>query len=181
MKGRFFTISNMLSISRAVLALPAAWMIWQEYPMSQVLLLALVAYISDLLDGYLARRLNQVSEWGKILDPIADKLFVGLVAIALIHTNRLELWYIAAVLCRDIVIILAGIYASRRIQFVLPSDYWGKTTVVTIGITLAAAFTGMANPYLQICYFCSSAMMLASLIHYGRRMLNALAQSQAEA
>ena len=76
------------------------------FPRSWVYGLALMAYISDLLDGYIARKRNEITEWGKILDPLADKIFVGLTCIALLSIGQLSIWYIALVIGRDVLIFL---------------------------------------------------------------------------
>ena len=69
-----------------------------------------LAIVSDLLDGYIARRLNQQSDLGKILDPIADKLVIGVVILALILSNpKFPLWAFAIVIIRDCLIVTGNI------------------------------------------------------------------------
>ncbi|MGA1434927.1 MAG: CDP-alcohol phosphatidyltransferase family protein, partial [Candidatus Kapaibacteriota bacterium] len=103
-----WTLSNILSISRMVMAPFMYVFIFYGYPTSWVYSLALLAYVSDLLDGYAARSRNEITEWGKVLDPLADKIFVGVTSIALVEVGQLSFWYIAVVIGRDLLIVIAG-------------------------------------------------------------------------
>ena len=132
--------------------------------------IALLAYISDLLDGYLARARNEVTEWGKVLDPLADKIFIASVCLGMIWSGQLSIWYIAIVLVRDILIIIAGLFFANKSDYVLPSTYVGKATVLTIILVLVCAFAGIDGLYLQIAYVVSALMIVYSLIHYSKRM-----------
>jgi len=85
-----WTISNGLSFIRLLMSLPLAYFLW-TYDTAGVIVMGVAAYISDILDGCLARRLNQISEWGKIIDPIADKVFVGTAVIVMIMQQRIPL------------------------------------------------------------------------------------------
>jgi phosphatidylglycerophosphate synthase len=158
--SRFFTLSNIISLSRLLLAIPVCFGILYDWSDSLLLILALLAYISDILDGYLARMNNDISEWGKILDPLADKILVGSAAISLMIVGKLSIWYIALVLGRDIAILIAG----------LLSRYIGKVAVITVAITLICSFVDSLYIYIQASYILSSIMLIISFIHYGMRM-----------
>ncbi|MFA7229326.1 MAG: CDP-alcohol phosphatidyltransferase family protein [Melioribacteraceae bacterium] len=99
-----------------------------------ILILILVAFISDLLDGYAARKTNQISEFGKIIDPLADKVLVALIIINLYLMNMIPAYYFWIVILRDILIFLGGIFVSNKLGKVLPSNRLGKITVFSIGI-----------------------------------------------
>ena len=90
--SRFFTLSNIISLLRLLLAIPVCIGILYDWSDSLLLILALLAYISDILDGFLARMYNDISEWGKILDPLADKILVGSAAISLMIVGKLSIW-----------------------------------------------------------------------------------------
>jgi cardiolipin synthase len=165
-----FTASNMLSIARMIIA-PWMFMLISSGDQKEMVYgIALLAYISDLLDGYLARVRNEVTEWGKVLDPLADKIFIAAVCLGMIWSDQLSIWYIAIVLGRDLLIIMAGLFFANKSDFVLPSTYVGKATVLTIGLVLVCAFAGIDGLYLQIAYVVSTLMIVYSLIHYGKRM-----------
>lgn len=102
------TASNLLSISRMLIAPWMYFLISEGNNQEKVYVVALFAYISDLLDGYLARSRNEITEWGKVLDPLADKIFIAAVCLGMISSGQLSIWYIAVVLGRDMLIIIAG-------------------------------------------------------------------------
>jgi len=168
--SRFFTLSNIISLLRLLLAIPVCIGILYDWSDSLLLILALLAYISDILDGFLARKYNDISEWGKILDPLADKILVGSAAISLMIVGKLSIWYIALVLGRDIAILIAGFLSSRKLGYVLPSTYMGKVAVISVAITLICSFVDSLYIYIQASYILSSIMLIISFIHYGIRM-----------
>ena len=91
------TLSNALSLSRAVFALAFLW----ENTLIRLLALVL-AMVSDFLDGFLARRYKTTSQFGAILDPIMDKFFVLFVGVILCLEGGLAVWELIALLSRYI-------------------------------------------------------------------------------
>lgn len=165
-----FTISNFISFLRLLLAIPM-WFLLKENMNYEALALGLFAILTDLSDGYIARKMNQISEWGKVIDPVADKVFVGVTAIALVMRGSIPMWFLVAVLARDILIMLGGLYASTKINMVIPSNYVGKATVICISSVLV---TGVINyiPIMDILTYIATAAMLLSLIVYGKGMID---------
>ncbi|MBU8933462.1 MAG: CDP-alcohol phosphatidyltransferase family protein [candidate division Zixibacteria bacterium] len=95
-------------------------------------LLLIVAGITDGLDGYVARKLGQVSDFGKTLDPLADKL-MAIVLIGLLIMFRDFPWWLAGVVVgRDLLILLAGLTLMRGEKIVVPSNWAGKYAFVAI-------------------------------------------------
>ena len=103
-------IPNLITALRMLLALPAAWFLWQgRYP--EALAMVAVAGASDILDGELARRFDWRSEFGAMMDPIADKLLVAAMFVLFTLQGHIPLWLAVVVISRDFVILLgAGIY-----------------------------------------------------------------------
>lgn len=165
-----FTISNFISFLRLLLAIPM-WFLLRENMNYEALALGLFAILTDLSDGYIARKMNQISEWGKVIDPVADKVFVGVTAIALVMRGSIPMWFLVAVLARDILIMLGGLYASTKIKMVIPSNYVGKATVICISSVL---LSGVINymPVINILSYIAAAAMLLSLIVYGKGMID---------
>jgi len=102
------------------------------------------ASLTDILDGNLARRLGQVSELGKFLDPLADKLFVLAVLIVLVQEGRLAAWIVMVIFGRELLItVLRSVSASQG--HVIAATPWGKLKTVTqVGAVLLLI---LARPY----------------------------------
>lgn len=138
----FFTIPNLLSIGRLLLLFPLYYFLREgerDDGNHWALVIMGVALLSDLLDGMLARALNQESEWGKILDPVADKVWIGFLALFLAMPWRehpLSWMFLALVLVRDGAIVLCAIYAFRRTGVVMKSNWAGKIAMVFAAVTL---------------------------------------------
>jgi len=136
------TYSNYISLLRVFLAIPLFIYldkIGESYDYRLIIIgICFLAYLTDILDGYLARKLNEVSEFGKIIDPLADKLCILIFVVKLYLIGEIPGYYFYIVLLRDILIFTGGIFVTKKIEMVLPSNYLGKITVVSIGIYLLA-------------------------------------------
>ena len=171
-RGRFWTLSNAVSLLRAVLTLPAVWLIalgpdyvWEAFGVVVVMI------VSDWIDGWLARWRDEISQWGKILDPLADKVAVGAVTIAMVVFKGLPVWLVVVVLMRDVVIFLGGIYLVKRHDVLLSSNFWGKvTTLVLSGLLLAYLWD--ADALKPALIGMSVVSLVVSLISYGRQFFD---------
>lgn len=163
-----WTISNGLSFLRLLLSLPLAYALY-TFDTYLTIGIGVIAYITDLLDGFLARKLNQVSEWGKIIDPIADKVFVATAVIVMTLQQRIPLWFVCVVVGRDLLIVTIGAIYSKKHNFVLPSLFAGKAAVVAIGFALIIHVIGLPafEPY-TLWWACL--LMAISLYVYGNRL-----------
>lgn len=120
----FEKIPNFLTTSRVVvIPFILISMLFEESAFSHRLAAALFLYacITDFLDGYIARVYSIQSEFGKWLDPIADKLLVGSVILVLVHYNRVDLFPAIAIICREILVsglreFLAGLRISLPVS-----------------------------------------------------------------
>ncbi len=175
-EGKFWTISNVLSLSRIALMVPIVVLLISAIPFHReyAVCFMLLALMTDALDGYFARRFNQVSELGKIIDPLADKLAVGVVIILLTAFRDIPLWYTSAVILRDVLIFSGGVYVKKRTGHVLASNIFGKATVVLIAITIIFAL--LRNPVFhdifEIAEWASVVMMLLSFASYTQRFFS---------
>lgn len=121
-----FTLPNLITLIR----IPCALAFLQENIMIRAIAI-MVAMISDGLDGYFARRYDQTSRLGTLLDPLADKIFVIFVLSILWEEQKIALWQIASMLCRDVSVICFGIYLVVRGKFgayQFRSIWFGKIT-----------------------------------------------------
>ncbi len=136
-KGKIWTYSNLLSVSRLGIALFLFYFISTRHTLIAILL-AVLAVITDYADGYVARRRNETSELGKILDPVADKIAVALGAIALCKAYDLPLWIVLIIISRDVLILIGSVVLIERLEKVTPSEFPGKVAVTVIAALLLA-------------------------------------------
>lgn len=174
----WFTPSNAISAMRAVMLVPAVFAIAANYP-TLALSIFVIAFLSDLLDGYLARKLKTVSEIGKVIDPLADKIFIGGVILTMGFTGHIPIWFMGVVIFRDLIIFAVGVWATRKLSVVLPSNYYGKGAVLTISLTLFLALLEISPSVLALFEYVSVALMAASLVSYGTRLASLLRKTTA--
>lgn len=170
--GRFFTISNLLSISRAVLAVPFAIVMLSDIPDKTLwgILILAVAALTDKLDGVLARKHNEITEWGKILDPLADKIGIGVVAVVLVMLGLVPLWFVLVLLGRDLLILAGGLYLKKHKSVVPQSNLLGKWTIGVLALMMGCAMLEWRIAA-EIFLWMSVAMLVASLGMYGLRFV----------
>ena len=94
-------------------------------------LLFIIASITDKLDGYLARSRNQVTNFGKFLDPIADKILVLAALILLVEANKIPAWIPIIIIFREFVVSGYRLIASTANGQVIAASNWGKIKTVT--------------------------------------------------
>lgn len=106
-----FTLPNAITVAR-VLLIPVVAFLLLDHDYKLAFAVFVVAAVGDWLDGFLARRLNQMSQLGAVLDPIADKMTMMIVAILLSAQGMLPIWLAVVIVMRD-AIIVAGAVAYR--------------------------------------------------------------------
>ena len=173
---RFLTISNFLSILRALLSIPLflVMMSGRDDANTWGAIIMIIAAVTDKLDGDVARHFHQETEWGKILDPIADKISVGTTLVILLLLDRIPFWFVASVLSRDLLILLAGLWLKQSKGVVLPSNMTGKWAVGIIALTLFLALVAVPTVWVEGGIIISIGLLIASLILYGSRFMNVL-------
>jgi CDP-diacylglycerol--glycerol-3-phosphate 3-phosphatidyltransferase len=98
----------------------------------------MIAGLTDGLDGYLARRMNKVSDLGKALDPIADKIFAATLIVLLILFREFPIWLAVVVVGRDLLILLAGLILLKNRKIVPSSNLTGKYAFGSIAFLLGS-------------------------------------------
>lgn len=123
--GKVLNVPNLLSISRLVL-LPLILFFIATRQFIAALVLMIISWITDALDGYIARRTNQVTNLGKILDHFVDKIFVGTILVTLIIMRNLPAWIAGTVIVRDILIVVGSSLALQKKNVIYSSNILGK-------------------------------------------------------
>lgn len=124
---RLITIPNLLSLSRIFL-LPVVLLLLIKHQGYVALGLMLIAWTTDALDGYLARKLHQESDLGRVLDHLVDKIWVGSVLVVLVYISDLPVFVAAAVILRDLLILAGSMVIMKTRGFFVSSDVLGKIT-----------------------------------------------------
>jgi cardiolipin synthase len=165
--GAFWTPPNLVSIARI---LPIPLIYWSFEHAFDYLALALLggAFLTDAIDGYLARRFRWESRWGLILDPLTDKILIGCLAVFLVIFRDFPVWMAALIIFRDISIVVVGIYLYfTPYRIVIPSNITGKVTTVVTSFMLLFYQLDL-QPYGQWCLWASAGCVIGSGIHYIR-------------
>lgn len=103
-------------------------------------LIFIIASITDKLDGYIARSRNQITTFGKFLDPIADKVLVVTAMLLLVEMDRLPAWIPAIVVFREFIVSGYRLVAVQNDGKVIAASIWGKLKTVTQMIAIILAF-----------------------------------------
>ena len=158
----------MISLLRLALTVPVVLTLLNRQFLAAFILCWIGAF-SDWLDGYVARKTNTVSEWGKIIDPVADKVLVGAVVVMMFVQNLLPAWFVIVVIARDLVIMAGAAVARKRMKTVLPSLMSGKLAVSAIALTgvVAMVTDGIVRDGLIVL---SCGLMALSLWDYAKRL-----------
>jgi cardiolipin synthase len=143
--SRIFTIPNVLSFIRLGLVPVFLVLIILGHD-AWALLTLVVSSITDFLDGLLARRLNQVTRLGQLLDPAADRLFIFAALIGLAIRGVIPWWLVAVIVGRDVVLLILGIVLANFGFGPLPVHHLGKVATFCLFYALPILMIGQAFP-----------------------------------
>lgn len=131
------------------------------------LVIFVIASLTDMLDGKIARKYNLVTNFGKFMDPLADKLLVCSAMICLIDMDRIPAWIVIVIISREFIISGFRLVASDN-HVVIAASYWGKfkTTFQMIMVILMIANIQALNILTQIVMWIAFALTIISLIDY---------------
>ena len=128
----------------------------------------ILASMTDWLDGYLARKNNLVTDFGKFMDPIADKLLVCSAMICLVEKGALPAWIVIIIIGREFIISGFRLVASDK-GVVIAASYWGKFKTVSqmlMVILLILDLGGVFNMIAQVLVWVALVLTVVSLVDY---------------
>ena len=174
---RSLNIPNSLTIARIMLAPLLAVAMLPDVTTSIAAAVFAVGMASDLVDGYLARSRGLVTRFGTLMDPIADKVFVGTALVCLAATSRLALWVVLTVFARELLVTALRL-AARRHGVIIPANQLGKVkTVVQASVVFVLLVADPTATITQLLVYLMVAVTLLSGVVYaagylrGRRIL----------
>ena len=142
---RFWTIPNILSLVRIAMVPLFVWCFFAPIPNNHqwAIVIFLSAGATDVIDGWIARHFNQISLWGRILDPMADKLMVFAALICLMLIDALPLWLVLLYFSKELAQAICGFAFMRRTKDMPASNLLGKAgtclfylTIVVLTLTI---------------------------------------------
>ena len=132
------------------------------------LALFIIASLTDLLDGKIARKYNLVTNFGKFMDPLADKLLVCSALICLIELNALPAWMVIVIISREFIISGFRLIAADN-GIVIAASWWGKAKTISqmiMIILLVADFGGVFDMIGQVMIYLALVLTVVSLVDY---------------
>ena len=127
----------------------------------------IIASLTDMLDGKIARKYNLVTNFGKFMDPLADKLLVSSAMIALVEMGRIPAWIVIIIISREFIISGFRLIASDN-NVVIAASYWGKfkTTFQMVMVCLMIANIPQLKLVTDIVMWIALALTIISLVDY---------------
>lgn len=144
------------------------WQNGENYTFRMIALaLFIIASLTDLLDGKIARKYNLVTNFGKFMDPLADKLLVCSALICLIELNALPAWMVIIIISREFIISGFRLIASDN-GVVIAASYWGKfkTTFQMVSVVLLILDIPALALVTTICVWIALVLTIVSLVDY---------------
>ena len=176
---KIFTIPNILSFFRLCLIPIIIWLYLGKKDYTMAGLLVIFSGFTDIVDGFIARKFNMISDVGKVLDPFADKL-TQFVVVILLATRFPLMWTTVAISAvKETFNTISGYLIIKKCNVVLGAEWYGKlaTVVLTAMITLHLLWPNPAPTISTVSIIIASAAVLMATALYMRRNLEHLVKS----
>lgn len=173
---KIITIPNMLSFFRICLVPLIVWLFCIEHNFRLTGYILLLSGATDMVDGYVARRFHMISDLGKVLDPIADKLTQASMLICLLFRFPMMICPLALLIAKEIFMAVTGICIIRKTGIVLGASWHGKAaTCLLYGMMIVHVFWYEISYFASVCSILVCTLMIGvSFVLYGIRNIKAL-------
>lgn len=173
-------LPNKLTIFRCILIVPFVVLLLNGYDLIATVIFV-VASLTDLLDGKIARKYNLVTNFGKFMDPLADKLLVCSALICLVEMGRLEAWIVCIIIAREFIISGFRLIASDN-GIVIAASYWGKFKTTFQMIMVIVLMLNFQNNIMiiigEVLVWISLALTVISLVDYVAKNIDVLKEQK---
>jgi len=168
-------VPNLITLGRLVFLVPTAYFLARPGHANQIyaLICLSLAAVSDYFDGYFARRLNQQTRLGLLLDPLSDKIMAATMVILLIMYRNFPLWMAAIIVGRDILIGAGGLAVASRIRNIPRSNLTGKYAFASIAVLLVS-YVIEFDFGVRLFTFISLPLIALSAVLYARSLVRAV-------
>ncbi len=173
-KQEVLTLANAISLSRALIAVPILMLHHASGKEANWLIVALIAYafVSDYLDGYFARKFNQVTEFGKVADPLADKICAIILFFYAVLLDIIPVFFLVILVIRDGLILIGSLMIKRKRGKYAMSVVSGKVAVNVLAIYwIVAFFFPEREQTVEFLMWLSLILMIYSLGSYVHRYI----------
>lgn len=176
---KIITVPNILSFFRICLIPVIVWLYGVEHNYMWAGYILILSGITDMVDGYIARYFHMVSNLGKILDPIADKLTQGIMLLCLVLRFPLMIVPFVLLIAKEIYMGVSGILVIQRTGIVCGADWHGKAaTCFLYGTMILHVFCQEITPVVSVLSIISCAALIGvSFVLYGIRNVKLLKNS----
>lgn len=124
----------------------------------------ILAGVTDVLDGWIARRYNMITKWGKLMDPLADKLMLLIVLVCLAVDKVVPLWIIIIIALKELIMIVGALFLYKEREVVVQSNFYGKLATVLFYIAITALIFEL--PYAKYILLVALISTILALIQY---------------
>lgn len=184
MSGELFALNlpNVLTLIR-ILLVPVLVVALLDETANGDLLAAIVfalASATDAMDGYLARTRNAITTFGKLMDPIADKLLIIAALVALVSLNRLAAWVAMVIIARELTVTVTRMQATQH-GVVIAANWWGKAkTIVQVAAIFFLIAMGEPTPaWVDVLVYGAVAITIVSGVDYFFGLRRVLREAEA--
>jgi len=166
-ENRLWTAANFLTLSRIVL-LPFIITGIVTHHRLAALVFMLISLGTDIFDGYIARHFHQETEFGKILDPVVDKICLAGILIALLAVRAMPLWIVLIIVARDLFILGGSFVIWRQRRFVFKANNLGRFAGLLFGALVCAYTINWTIVGLVLLLIAVPVMMIAFYVYLQR-------------
>lgn len=169
-KNDILTIPNLLSIIR-ILLIPVIIMLYCKYDMYiETVIVIAISGLTDIADGFLARNFNMISDFGKVIDPIADKLTQAAMIFCLISHYKCMAVLIGLMIVKESILLICGYLTLKTKDTVNSAKWFGKASTATVYAVMIILFMmpDLPNILSNILIIVCSIVIIGSTILYGR-------------
>jgi len=165
-KNKYINVPNFLTLLRFLMIGVMVWFFLNDHPI-YAMIVFVTAVLTDFLDGYIARRFNQVTNIGKLLDPLADKLLQIAAMFCMYYVGYLPLIaFILLVLCEILMVYGASFLFLHRHTIVAANTFGKIAAGVMYGAILATFLHDFTAPFDKYAIFLAIALMYISMAQY---------------
>ena len=182
-KGKILTIPNLLSLIRILLIPLFVWLYLGEENVPATAVVLVLSGLTDALDGFIARHYHMVSDFGKALDPFADKLTQFAMLCCLVVRFPRMLWLIIVLCVKEVLVASSQLLVIRKTELVLGAEWHGKITTILLYAVMILHLLWLDIPATlswSLVGLCIGMLLLSGVL-YGIRNYRTIRENQAKA